>query len=117
MEALEEEERQETVKPLVPEYGDVLDLLKNLPDAVPSPTQTTAAARQKCAASQEKTPVLVRTSRSNSLAGEMKEQQQQHQHQHQHQQQQQEVVVVEDGGRLPLGSRCRRDSLEYSTVC
>ncbi|KAG0723428.1 hypothetical protein GWK47_005521 [Chionoecetes opilio] len=36
MEALEEQEREVAVKPLVPEYGDVLDLLKTLPDAIPS---------------------------------------------------------------------------------
>ncbi|KAG0700756.1 hypothetical protein GWK47_025464 [Chionoecetes opilio] len=36
MEALEEQEREVVVKPLVPEYGDVLDLLITLPDALPS---------------------------------------------------------------------------------
>ncbi|XP_045131274.1 putative neural-cadherin 2 isoform X2 [Portunus trituberculatus] len=108
MEAMEEEEREGPVKPLIPAYGDVLDLLKNLPDAVPVPKQPQASAatihRGQKSTSQEKTPVLVRSRsvRSTiSVGGEGKEQQE----------------GLEECGRLPLGGRSRKASLEYSTVC
>lgn len=103
MEALEEEEREEAVKPLVPEYGAVLDLLKNLPDAIPLPSQismTTGHKGQKCA-TEEKTPILARSiSRKSSTVSEGHEE-----------------VMFEEKQRFSTGSRCRKTSLEYSTVC
>lgn len=105
MEALEEEERQEPVKPLVPEYGAVLDLLKNLPDAVPVSAQVSTSTRHKeqKSVTQEKSPrpahSVSRKSSTTSLGREVEED------------------IFEEDQRFSTRSRGRKNSLEYSTVC
>lgn len=105
MEALEEEERQEPVKPLVPEYGAVLDLLKNLPDAVPVSAQVSMSTRHKeqKSVTQEKSPrpahSVSRKSSTTSLGREVEED------------------IFEEDQRFSTRSRGRKNSLEYSTVC
>lgn len=107
MEALEEEERDEPMKPLVPEYGAVLDLLKNLPDAVPVSSQISVTTKHKEQKSitQEKDPTprlghsACRKSSTTSLGPE------------------EEKGVSKENQRFPTRSRCSKTSLEYSTIC
>lgn len=106
MEAMEEEEREDSVKPLLEEYGAVLDLLKNLPDAVPLSAQIPMINKHKGqrGTTQEKTPMLPRSSvcRKSSTVGELDKE---------------EVIEFEENQRLSTRSRDRKTSLEYSTIC